>query len=253
MLKLLLALALPLAAHDFWIEPSRARLEPGELLKVRLMVGEGWKGEGLRRNSGRILRFSAMSEAGEAPLAGLEGSDPAGLLRPKAPGALWLVYTGTPSRVELSAAKFEAYLREEGLDAIAESRAKARQTARPGRERFRRSAKAFVRVGGSTAGWERPCGLPLEFVPLSDPASLKAGEALTVRLYREGRPLPGQRVVAIGPEGSAHSALTDREGRCTIPLPMAGRWILKAVHMAPVADDPSVDWESLWASLAFEV
>lgn len=255
MLRPLLAslLALPLAAHDFWIQPSTHRARPGELVKVRLMVGEGGKGEGLKRNPDRFLRFAARSTAGEVQLAGLDGSDPAGFLRPAQEGLLALVYAGKPSRVELPAAKFEAYLREEGLDRVAALRRASGQSGAPGRERFIRSAKALVQVGEGKGGWDQSCALPLEFLPEADPFALHPGDDLPLRLLLDGKPLADQLVVAVAEDGVSWRVRTDAEGRCRITLRRGGRWILKAVHMAPVSGDPSVDWESLWASLTFQI
>lgn len=246
-------LALPLVAHDFWIQPSTHRVRPGELVKVRLMVGEGGRGEGLKRNPDRFLRFAAFTGAGEVPLAGLDGADPAGFLRPSVEGSYTLIYTGKPSRVELPAAKFESYLREEGLDQIAAARRAAGQSGMPGRERFIRSAKALLQVGEGRGDWDRSCGLPLEFLPEADPLALKPGDAFPLRLLLGGKALADQLVVAIAEDGVSWRTRTDAAGRCRITLPRGGRWILKAVHMAPVTDDPTVDWESLWASLTFRM
>lgn len=250
-LVLLSVLLTPLVAHDFWIQPSTHRARPGEVIKVRLMVGEKGKGDGLKRNPDRFHRFSSAMGSKETPLLGLDGSDPAGFVRPQDEGILTLIYTGKPSRLELAAPKFEAYLREEGLESISEARQAAGRTNATGRERFIRSAKALVQVGDSHAGWDRAQNLPLELIPEADPFALQAGQSLGLRALLEGKPLAHLRVTAIDEDGVFVHGRTDAEGRVSLPLPHAGRWILKAVHMRPVTDDPSVDWESLWASLTF--
>jgi hypothetical protein len=36
-------------------------------------------------------------------------------------------------------------------------------------------------------------------------------------------------------------------------LARAGAWLVKTVHMVPAPTDTGADWESLWASLTFEI
>ncbi len=248
---LFLLAASTLSAHDFWIQPSAHRVAPGSLIRIRLMVGEGHKGEALTRNPERFARFASLGPAGDLPLIGMDGADPAGFLRPAAPGLQVIYYAGKPSKVELGAAKFEAYLREEGLESIHDLRMALGETAQPGRERFIRCAKSLVQVGGAREGYDRVLGLKLELVPEADPFE-GAGE-LPLRLLHEGRPQGGVLVVAVPEGGGAPvKARTDAEGRVRLDLPATGRWMVKAVHMRRLEGQPDADWESLWASLSFE-
>ncbi|MFN8012740.1 MAG: DUF4198 domain-containing protein [Holophagaceae bacterium] len=247
--------ALPSSAHDFWIRPSRHRAAPGEVVKVHLKVGEHMKGEAVRRNPARMESLTAVGPSGELPLPGLDGGDPAGLLKTAQPGLYVVAYRGRPAVLELPAAKFEAYLREEGLEAVIAKRRADGATDRPGRERFIRCAKAFVQVGeGAAAGFDRPLGLRLELVPESDPQAPGAPD-LPLRVVFEGSPLAGVKLVAQreGDPGREVSSRTDAEGRARLPLGAPGRWMVKAVHMVPARSAADADWESLWASLSFEV
>ena len=45
---------------------------------------------------------------------------------------------------------------------------------------------------------------------------------------------------------------TDKDGRVAVALPKGGVWLVKAVHMVPMARFVRGDWESFWASLTFE-
>src|SRR5262245_29674805 len=136
-LGLFLVLAATTArAHEFWIEPSRYEPAPGELVRLRLLVGQDLEGEAVPRNDVWIERFDAVSGGASSHGAGLDGGDPAGLLRPAHEGAAVVAYGSLPSYIEIDPAKFEAYLAAEGLDGPREARAKAGSTVRPGRERF---------------------------------------------------------------------------------------------------------------------
>jgi len=45
---------------------------------------------------------------------------------------------------------------------------------------------------------------------------------------------------------------SDSQGRVTLRLPRGGVWLATAVHLLP-APDRGAEWESLWASLSFEL
>ncbi|HJW09727.1 MAG TPA: DUF4198 domain-containing protein [Holophagaceae bacterium] len=241
----------PLRAHDFWIDPSTFRPAAGALVSVRLRVGMQFKGDPVPRLQPLLRRFSVVDGAGERAIPGQEGMDPAGYIR-TGPGLSTLVYLSAPSEVELDGPKFEAYLKEEGLEAISARRAKRGDSAKPARDAFVRCAKALL---GGGAGFGRVAGLPLELIPERDPARFHDGGAFPVRLLRDGRPLGGALVVAINREDPLRriTARTDRQGRAQLALPSGGIWLFKAVHMEAAPPDTHADWQSLWASLMVEL
>lgn len=247
--------ASPGLAHDFWIRPSRHRAASGDVIRVHLKVGEHLKGDPVRRNPARMESFTAVGPGGEVPLPGLDGTDPAGLFKAAGPGAYTFVYRGRPSNLELPAAKFEAYLREEGLESVLEARRAAGESGRPGRERFVRCAKALVKIGdGAMGGFEGPVHLRLELIPEADPMLPAETRELPLRVVFEGRPLAHAKLVAQceGDPGREIAARSDAEGRVRLRLDRPGRWMVKTVHMVRLTGVPDADWESLWASLSFE-
>lgn len=253
-LGLILLSSGPAMAHELWLEPSRFRPAPGELVELTLLVGERLEGERVPRNDAWIERFDGVREGGSARVVGVDGADPAGLLRPDASGGLVVVYASRPSYVEVDARAFEAYLAAEGLDATRASRSRAGLTDKAGRERFSRCAKALLAVGERSGGVAtNPTGLTLELVPESDPYALGPGKPLSVRLLYLGRPLAGALVKAMDRGSDPVLARTDAAGRVTFRLPRRGAWLVHAVHMVPARGDARADWESFWASLSFEV
>jgi hypothetical protein len=246
-------IAAPLGAHDLWIEPSSFQPPSGAAVALHLRVGEGFAGEPVPRNPQRIERFAVVAPDGaEIPATGEPGADPAGMVLLAAPGLHIAVYRSNQAFIELEAAKFEAYLREEGLEPVIEERRRRGERAAPGRELYSRSVKSLLAVGGA-GGRDSPLGLPLELIVESDARALDQGEALAVRLLFRGRPLPGAQVVAMpreSPEGRVVRR-TDAAGRATFPLPRTGPWLVKAVHVVRLDADPRADWESFWASLTF--
>jgi uncharacterized GH25 family protein len=249
-----LAMAGPAFAHDFWIEPSTFRPAVGSTLGVRLVVGQGFRGDALPRNPAMIARFVLVTDAGETPIGGRAADEPAGAVRIDRPGLALIGYRSLESQVSLEAAKFEAYLKEEGLESVIAARAKSADSQKPSRELFSRSAKSLVEAGDSgAAGFDRVLGLTLELVPEKNPYALKAGDALPVRLLYEGKPLSGALVVALAfddPDAKV-AERTDAGGRVVLRLSREGAWLVKAVHMVPVAGNPNADWRSIWASLTF--
>jgi uncharacterized GH25 family protein len=158
--------------------------------------------------------------------------------------------------VVLPAEKFNQYLSEEGLEAIAAARTGRHQSAAEGRELFSRAAKSLVLSGAANRSQrDRALGFRLELVAEENPYSLGSNEALPVRLLYENRPLSGALVVAINKADPAAklTARSDAQGRVRFRLEKRGLWLIKAVHMVPAPAGSNADWESVWASLTFEL
>lgn len=251
-----LATATSLFAHDFWIEPSSFRPRAGETITVQLRVGEHFEGDAVGRNPERIERFILAGPVGEHAIPGVAGRTPAGEIGVDARGFHVIAYRSRPSRVELAGPAFEAYLREEGLERISALRAEGGKSQEPGRELFSRCAKAIIAVGGGAGdAYTKPLALPLELILEQSPAALEAGKTLPVRLLYQGKPLPGALVVLLGRKDPSKrlTARSDGDGRARFVVPGADVLLVKAVHMIPAPAGTDADWESLWASLTFEV
>jgi uncharacterized GH25 family protein len=246
----------PLLAHDFWIEPSSFRPQPGARISVRLRVGQHLQGDPMPRDPRYIERFAAVGVGGEMEIRGLSGGEPAGYAAFLRPGTYWLVYDSSHDRLQLDAAKFDRYLGEEGLERIRKLRTARRAGDGPVQEMFSRCAKSLIAVGdGSGPGYDKVLGLELELVPERNPYALKPGEELPLRLLYHGKPLAGALLVAIpgGAPDAQVAARSDGSGRAGLRLDRSGLWLVKAVHMVPAPKGSGADWESLWASITFEL
>jgi uncharacterized GH25 family protein len=242
-------------AHDFWIEPSAYRVEVGAELQVALRVGEGYRGQPIARNPAKVRRFVLAGPTAEHQVAGSEGDEPAGHARLLEPGLFVIGYHSQPSSVTLAGPKFEAYLREEGLERVIALRAARGESASPGREIYSRCAKALVASGKATAGpFDRRLGFPLELVLETNPLAAEGGVA-RLRILFQDRPLEGALVVALPKDdpGGKREARSDAEGRMALELAAGRTWLVKAVHMVAAPNGSGADWESLWASLTFEI
>ena len=259
-------------AHEFWLMPQSFDVPPTEPFQLELRVGAGWPGESLGRNPAYIERFGLLDAKGERRIGGQPGGDPAGVVAAPTPGTVWAVFRSKHSAITLEAAKFESYLRDEGLENIIEARRLNGTSDASAREMYSRCAKSLLRVGASSkqqaALLKRNTGLTLELIPQTDPQQLRGGGAFTVQLLYLNKPLQGALVKAlpqmvVGAADAADAAKvakaaqitgrTDDQGRVTLPLSHGGVWLINAVHMVAAAPQLNADWESVWSSLTFEV
>ena len=244
------------AAHEFWAEPSRFVLAAGGPIGVRLCLGDGFEGASLPRNPARIERFVATGPTGALPIVGRDGADPAGFVRLSMPGGYVVAYGSNRAFTEIPVAEFERYAREKGLERIVAARGAVPARAGKVREAYSRHAKALVRVGTADIGaFDRPTGLRLELVAESLPESAAGAVLSSFRLLYEGKPLAGALVTATKP-GTAEPGLAARtgvDGRASFRLRSPGMWRLAAVHLVDPPRKLDADWESLWASLTFEL
>jgi uncharacterized GH25 family protein len=246
----------PLAAHDMWIEPTGYHSHVGEIVGLKLRVGQDFLGDPLPRDPALIDQFISLDAGGRRPIVGRDGQDPAGLVRVSSPGVLIVGYRSRPTSVVLPAEKFNQYLKEEGLETIAALRAERHQTGADAHEMFSRCAKSLIASGPSSdMEGDRALGFTLELVAERNPYVLKASDELPTRLTYEKRPLAGALVVAINRANpsSRISARTDASGRVRLRLTQSGNWLVKAVHVTQARPGSGAEWESFWASLTFDL
>lgn len=249
-------MSVTLGAHDFWLEPRLYRPEVGKLVALRLLVGQDMLGDPIPRDEAAIERFVVRHGGSDGVIPGRDGGDPAGILRVPGEGLMVVGYQSRPRRLELPRAKFETYLGEEGLDAIAEMFADAKKQPQVARERFSRCAKALLSSGETRAAQkDQLLGLKLELVADGNPYALSSHEDMRFTLLYEGAPRPGALVIAINRDDPSAklSARSDARGRVSFRFPRGGVWLVKAVHMVPLPKGQDADWESFWASLTFEL
>ncbi|MEO8257982.1 MAG: DUF4198 domain-containing protein [Acidobacteriota bacterium] len=255
-LSALMLCSAPLAGHDMWIEPATFAPEVGQVVSLRLRVGQDLLGDPLPLDPALVNQFVVQDAAGLKPVVRRDGGDPAGLLRVASPGLQIIGYRSNPSPIEMAAEKFNQYVKEEGLEQVLAMRASRGQTGAATNELFARCAKSLV-WSGTPAGaqGDRALGFTLELVAERNPYAIGAGQDLPVRLLYENHPLPGALVVAMNRLNPAEklSARTDQDGRVRFKLRPGGMWLVKAVHMVPAPAGGRAEWASFWASLTFEL
>jgi hypothetical protein len=250
--------AAPALAHEYWLVPSRWQAAAGDTLVVGARVGTGFRGQARPYAARRAVRFTLIGDRtlDLAPAAAEGALDWASFVIPDERGAL-IAYQSNFATITLPAGEFDDYLRTEGLNGPLTARSALGAGAGPGRERYARCPKTWIAGARTdTSRVLRPTGLPLEIVPLADPA---AARALPVRVLWRGRPLAGTLVrawnhspaAAHDSVGPVAESVTDASGEARLVLVAAGEWLIATVHMVPCPEPKEADWESWWASLSF--
>ena len=245
----------PGLAHDFWLQPSTYIAEVGDRVDVSLHVGEEMKGETMPYIPGWFSDFRVKSASLEQPVSGDLGEDPAGYFK-ITPGLNVIGYRSSKDTVTFKVEKFNRYLRQEGLEWVIEARKRDGIENKPAPEHFSRCAKSLVFAqAGPADAVDTTLGYTLELVTQKNPYRLKRGDTLPIQLLYLGKPIPNILVIAFTRENPAkkQTIRTDASGLANIRLNEPGEWLIKAVHIIPVTNDPRAVWESFWASLTFQL
>lgn len=240
-------------AHDFWIRPAPVNGNSGQAVAIELLVGQDLTGDSVPRIEEWFSRFAVIAPNGrERRVVGLTGDEPAGSFTPTVPGVHTVVYRSTAGFSEQTVPKFEAYVREEGIEHLVQPWLQQPKPA-VAREDYYRCAKALVRVDGDSSGYNATVGLEFELTAVTDPFVITA-RATTFELRFRAKPVIGALVVARNENQAKQrvSARTDALGRVQLEFNQAGHWLVNAVHLVPApAGSGLTDWVSYWASLTF--
>lgn len=257
MVALLLLLARPAAAHDFWLEPESFRPRVGSQVPVRIYVGEHFKGNSSPYPE-RFERYVYISQGKEQTVPGVLGDDPAGSVPVTAPGVIIIGYRGPRNAVSFDTVEeFERYLVKEGMERVIPLNRQRRKTKNIN-EVYSRCAKSLIAAGDLPAAarghpGDKVLGFRLELIAEANPYAHSRTATIPVRLLFDGKPLAGALIKAFTKAEPQRklSARTDAQGRATFTLPGSGVWLFTSVHMITPPAEIKADWESLWASLSF--
>lgn len=269
---LILATAASLAAHDFWLIPNAFAIRTGDTITVLGQTSSDFPASESavvpeRVAEARLIGARTDQRIGDLTVAGKSLKLRA---RPADPGQYLVAATLHWRSMRESAQGFRRYLELEGapaaLDRIdREGLLKGRDSVT---RRYAKYAKTLVQVGdGGGRAFDRIAGHPLEFIPERDPASLRMGDTLTVRLVLMGQSAGGARVHAGGvqwtdghstPDSAAagdhdHELTTDAAGRVRIPIGAPGLWNVRTIQIVQAPQGSGADWDAHWATLVFHV
>jgi uncharacterized GH25 family protein/ketosteroid isomerase-like protein len=265
-------------AHDFWLVPDAFHIASGGTLTVRGQTSSHFPESESAVAVDRVVEARVMAADGETRITDLSRSGTSLLLRhvPRGEGQRVVAVRLAPLTVREASAGFRRYMELEGAPELAARY--EREGLLPKTDsitrRYAKYAKTVVEVGrGGPRAFATIAGHHVEFVPLSDPAELRAGDTLAVRLLYVGQPLAGAYVragaaarEAAGVKGketdpaSAGAARaedlvlsTDAEGVARVPVAQSGLWNVRTIHIVPADAGPGADWDVHWTTLVFDV
>ncbi|WP_374300990.1 DUF4198 domain-containing protein [Ferrovibrio sp.] len=227
---LTLAFAQPVAAHSVWIEPDQAG---------KLVINNGDPGDLDVYDPARVTKAWAFDAAGKPVAAEIERMKESAAVKPAGNAAL-------------VAAFFDNKYWAKGQDGKWNNGPKGTVANPSIAGPSYKMPKTYL---APVAGFAAPLGLDLEIVPQADPATLKAGDKLTVLVLLKGHPLADANLVAdlfLGHDSKAEKIKTGKDGKATVSVPKRGFAGLEVSHFAK---DAGSDVEGTFynASLVFKV
>jgi uncharacterized GH25 family protein len=260
---------LPLQAHEFWIEPSSFQPDPDQSITADILIGTDFLGASAIYVPDQIETFAllgtgAKSQSERYEITGRYGDRPAGKMPSGSPGLRIIVHQTAPIRLTYSdAKKFDEFAREKGFnDALVQHQSRGLPLDKI-TERYQRYAKSLIAVGGPEkmgAGQDRHLGLAIEIVAEANPYQWPPLQSMPVRLYADGAPLANAQITVFTRHNPRHVETakyqTDKDGRSNFAL-LAGRdYLVDSVILRPMdgaVESGDAMWESIWASLTFQV
>ncbi len=257
---LALALAGPLAAHEFWIWPERYQLAPQDPLRASLRVGQQFEGAEQSYLPPNILRFDLVTPTGTALVDGRPGDRPALAMPAPAAGLTVVVHqTRNFSLTYTDWQKFVDFLRHKDAEWVLDRHAALGLSQDRVKEIYGRYAKALIAVGDGQ-GADAPQGLEVEIVALDNPYTAPLAGGMAVQVLYQAAPRANAQVELFerAPDGRVAVTLhrTDAQGVVRLPVKAGHEYLVDSVVLRETPQalaDTGAQWESLWASLTFRV
>lgn len=260
-LAALLLTAATLLAHDLFLKPAAFFVAPHSDLRILVLNGTFSSSENAVAPD-RLRDLSVVTPDGvthpDTATWTARGDTSVLALRTGEAGTYLIGASLRPRVLGLEASQFNRYLASDGIPEVLAARRRAGELGKPARERYSKHVKALVQVGDvRSGGFATVLGYPAELIPLDNPYMLSAGATLRVRALMDGAPVARQMVLAggRGRDGARiaeRSTRTDANGIARVRLASRGQWYVKFINMSRVEAD-SVDYESKWATLTFEI
>lgn len=227
LLPLLFAAALPLHAHDTWVQLNVARTEEKQPVYADLMLGN-------HGNNHRDFQLASKIPLKGSTLALIAADGKATDLIPS------VIDMGSEEKegfwsVKVAAPSAGIFCVAHTYDAVVSY---APKRAVKGAKSFFLSGRAEGNETGNS--FSKPVGHALEIVPLNDPTRMHAGDKLQALVLFKGKPL-ADAVISCIPRGrelaadfdAEHEVRTDGKGEALLPLPESNHYLVVVHRKAP--------------------
>jgi uncharacterized protein DUF4198 len=258
---LLAALTTSLAAHDLFLKLADFVVRPETTVRITALNGTFTTSE----NSIARARIADLSVAGpggrkhlDTTAVAADGPRTAIEVQVGPPGTYVAGLSLLPSSIAEKGPQFNAYLKEEGLNAVLEDRRAKGELGKAVTERYAKHVKVAFQAGAALGdAWNVALGYPVEIVPLANPYALRAGDTLRVKLLVNGAAAAGRSAIAAGRSRTGarlpeQRVRADGLGVVPVVLGSTGTWYVKFIEMTR-SSERGVDYVSQWATLTFAV
>ncbi|WP_414828529.1 DUF4198 domain-containing protein [Alteromonas sp. H39] len=245
-------------AHDFWLQPNTFNASQQTAVSVAFKVGHHHDSENWDLQPFRIVSLYHHTNDKKQDVSSQIISRTAltpGLvkLNVSSEGTHLVSFESTESISRLSAEKFNAYAKEEGLTAIIANRNALNNADKEGVERYSRRAKAIIQVGDTTTDNAlMPVGHSLEIVPVDHPYEALENGKLRVKVLYMGNALSGASLDLTRLESETHNpqaTKTDENGIAEFNLTQSGKWMVNTIWGTPADDKTGDEFVTYFSSL----
>ena len=257
-------------AHDFWVIPDMFVFRADSMIHASGRAGTRFP-VGTAVQPARVADARIIGATTHTKITQLSVEGSSLRLHEKAPASgqylIAVTLTSTPTRA--TSANLLRFLRAEG--GATEATRLEKENALVGQDSLvyqaTSYATAIVEVGrGGPRAFAVSTGLPLEFIPVNDPAHLHVGDTLHVKIVGDGKAVPGIGVFAgpavdttasasgATPATAANTSLAlsaDGNGVLHLPLTSAAAWNLRAAYVYRRSGAP--EWRIARATYVFNV
>ncbi len=251
-------ISLAVIAHEFWLQPQQYHFKKNETAIIKFNFGENFTGENWAGNNSKINQLIHYTPANkQVDIVGLVGNNNGDSLQLKLEeeGTHMVIYNSKNSFINLEPAKFNSYLKEDGLNEVAAYRKFHNEENSNGKEYYQRSVKTILQVGNViTNNCLQPTSLPLDIVPLINPyKNFEITRAYEFKVLFKGEPLKKQLVkVWFNTHGkvTVQNLKTNQNGIIAFSKNVS-QYMVSTVFMKQNKVDTTADWQSYWASVTF--
>ncbi len=253
--------AVPVSAHEFWLEPSAYQIDADGRVQAAIVNGENFDGVELSYLPQQFQLFMQFSGERVAPVMGRLGDRPALNVEPLGEGLQIFIYKSNAATLTYQTfEKFQRFADHKDFADIADRHQERALPDADFTEVYTRYAKTLV-AAGHGEGADLRTNLETEFVAITNPYDPVFMSNMSVQLwYRDHVRANAQvEVFEKAPDDSVNVSFyrTDGDGIAHFPVKPGYSYLVDAVVLrepnANVVAETGAVWETLWASLTFEV
>jgi uncharacterized GH25 family protein len=244
-------------AHEFWLQPQKFMLKSSEKTNIDVFVGENYAGEKVDASKftvsklihyGKGIEEDFMSKISTKDSVKIEASF-------STEGNHLVAFNNTNKFIELKAAKFNEYLKGEGLENIIKLRKQQGKQNKDGREFYQRCVKTLFQVGDVLdETYKQNTGMRLEVIALENPYLIKDKKMIPFKVMFDNELIMNALVLAwhsSNGKTTVEKMRSNKDGEITIAITKTGRWMISTVKMIPITNNQKADYQSFWGSYTF--